>query len=89
MKMIVALLVCGFAYLVSRPALALETVKVTDGIYAFVGEKQQRSPQNLANNSTHGLIVTPEGAVLVDPGVAASRAPKCSMRRFGKSPISR
>jgi hypothetical protein len=25
--------------LLSLPALALETVKVTDGIYAFVGEK--------------------------------------------------
>lgn len=49
-------------------ALALETVKVAEGVYAFVGEKEQRSPTNLANNSTHGLIVTAEGAVLVDPG---------------------
>lgn len=49
-------------------AMSLETVKVTDGIYAFVGEKQQRSPANLANNATFGLIVTDHGAVLVDPG---------------------
>ncbi len=52
----------------SWPACALETVKVTEGIYAFVGEKQQRSAKNLANNATFGLIVTDEGAVLVDPG---------------------
>ncbi|MBN9265217.1 MAG: hypothetical protein J0I75_11775, partial [Hyphomicrobium sp.] len=40
------------------PARALETVKVTDGIYAFVGEKTQRSPLNLGNNATFGLVVT-------------------------------
>lgn len=50
------------------PAAALETVRVADGIYAFVGEKEQRSPANLANNATFGLIVTDAGAVLVDPG---------------------
>lgn len=49
-------------------AFALDTVKVADGIYAFVGEKQQRSPENLANNATFGLIVTNDGAVLIDPG---------------------
>jgi glyoxylase-like metal-dependent hydrolase (beta-lactamase superfamily II) len=52
----------------SWPTFALETVKVTDNIYAFVGEKQQRSATNLANNATFGLIVTDEGAILVDPG---------------------
>ncbi len=50
------------------PARALETVKVTDGIYAFVGEKTQRSPLNLGNNATFGLVVTTGGALLIDPG---------------------
>ncbi|KUO69389.1 MAG: hypothetical protein APF80_09270 [Alphaproteobacteria bacterium BRH_c36] len=54
--------------LLSWPALGLNTVKVADGIYAFVGEKAQRSPENLANNATFDLIVTDEGAVLVDSG---------------------
>ncbi|TDK49653.1 MBL fold metallo-hydrolase [Antarcticimicrobium luteum] len=46
----------------------LEVQPVTEGIWAIVGEKVQRSPENLANNATFGLVVTPEGAVLVDPG---------------------
>ena len=49
-------------------AQALEVQPVTDGIWAIVGEKEQRSPENLANNATFGLIVTSDGAVLVDPG---------------------
>jgi len=56
------------AFVCAWPAFALDTVKVTDGIYAFVGEKEQRSPENLANNATFGLIVTSDGAILVDPG---------------------
>ena len=47
---------------------AFEVQKVTDGVYALVGEMTQRSPANLANNSTHGVIITDEGVVLVDPG---------------------
>ncbi len=49
-------------------ASAFEVQKVTDDIYALVGEKAQRSPTNLANNSTHGVIITNDGVVLVDPG---------------------
>ena len=54
------------------PALAsaqsLELQPVTEGVWAIVGEKEQRSPENLANNATFGLVVTPEGVVLIDPG---------------------
>lgn len=49
-------------------AQALEVQPVTDGVWAIVGEKEQRSPENLANNATFGLVVTDEGAVLIDPG---------------------
>lgn len=41
---------------------------VTQDIWALVGPKEQRDADNLANNATFGLIVTPAGAVLVDPG---------------------
>lgn len=46
----------------------LEVQPVTDDVWAIVGPLEQRSPENLANNATFGLVVTPEGAVLMDPG---------------------
>lgn len=49
-------------------AADLQAQKIADGIWAIVGEKLQRSPQNLANNATFGLVETADGAVLVDPG---------------------
>jgi glyoxylase-like metal-dependent hydrolase (beta-lactamase superfamily II) len=65
---VVAVAACLMGVSFCGPARALETVKVTDGIYAFVGEKSQRSPGNLANNATFGLVVTTDGAMLIDPG---------------------
>jgi len=63
----------GSALLVAlSPAAArasnLEVQPVTDGVWAIVGEMDQRSPVNLGNNATFGLVVTDEGAVLIDPG---------------------
>lgn len=49
-------------------AKTLEVQLVTEGVWAIVGEKEQRSPENLANNATFGLVVTDEGAALIDPG---------------------
>ncbi|MEX5729008.1 glyoxylase-like metal-dependent hydrolase (beta-lactamase superfamily II) [Rhodovulum iodosum] len=46
----------------------LDIQPVTDGVWAIVGEMAQRSPENLGNNATFGLVVTGAGAVLVDPG---------------------
>ncbi|MBD3765790.1 MAG: MBL fold metallo-hydrolase [Rhodobacterales bacterium] len=56
--------------LLPLPALAdvLEVQPVTDGVWAIVGPKEQRDAANLANNATFGLVVTDEGAVLMDPG---------------------
>ena len=54
--------------LLALPANAFEVQKVSEGVYALVGEMTQRSPTNLANNSTHGVIITDDGVVLVDPG---------------------
>jgi glyoxylase-like metal-dependent hydrolase (beta-lactamase superfamily II) len=52
----------------STRAAELEVQPVTDGVWALVGEKQQRSPENLANNATFGVIETSDGVILVDPG---------------------
>lgn len=46
----------------------LEIQPVADGVYALVGDMEQRSPQNFANNATFGVVVTGDGIVLVDPG---------------------
>jgi len=60
----------GAVFLVlAGPALAgLKAVQVTETVYALVGDKGQRSPENLANNATFGVIVTGDGVVLVDAG---------------------
>jgi glyoxylase-like metal-dependent hydrolase (beta-lactamase superfamily II) len=49
-------------------AEVLKVQPVTEGVWAIVGEKEQRSPENLGNNATFGLVVTEAGAVLIDPG---------------------
>jgi len=49
-------------------AAELIVQKVTNGVYAIVGELAQRSPANLGNNATYGFVVTDEGVVLIDAG---------------------
>ena len=68
--MIRALLAAVVALASQAVALAdvLEVQPVTEDVWAIVGPLEQRSPENLANNATFGLVMTPEGAVLIDPG---------------------
>lgn len=47
---------------------ALEIEKVTDNVYALVGDMGQRSAQNLGSNATFGVIVTADGVILIDSG---------------------
>lgn len=49
-------------------AQTLRTIAVAKDVYAIVGPKEQRSPENLGNNATFGAIVTDEGVILIDPG---------------------
>ena len=49
---------------------SLEVQKVSENVYALVGETTQRSPTNFGNNSTHGVIITDEGVVLIDSGAS-------------------
>jgi len=58
----------AFAVPAFAHAQALEVQPVTNNVWAIVGEKEQRRPENLANNATFGLVVTSQGAVLIDPG---------------------
>jgi glyoxylase-like metal-dependent hydrolase (beta-lactamase superfamily II) len=50
--------------------VTLEVQKVEENVYALVGELTQRSKDNLGNNSTHGVIITDEGVILIDSGAS-------------------
>ena len=60
--------------MMATAAHALDTVKVAQGVYALVGALEQRSPENLGNNATFGVIITKAGVILVDPGGSAKGA---------------
>lgn len=49
---------------------SLDIQKVDENVYALVGELSQRSKENLGNNSTHGVIITNEGVILIDSGAS-------------------
>jgi glyoxylase-like metal-dependent hydrolase (beta-lactamase superfamily II) len=78
-------------FLMAFPSLAagLEVQRVTEDVYALVGELGQRSPQNLGNNATFGVIVTKDGVVLVDPGGshAGARAIEAALRTVTHKPV--
>ena len=57
-----------FSFSLSSVAQELQLQKVAENVYAIVGELGNRTPDNLGNNATFGLVVTAEGAVLIDPG---------------------
>lgn len=46
----------------------LKVHKLDNNVYALVGELSQRSKENLANNSTHGVVITGDGVILIDSG---------------------
>ncbi len=45
-----------------------ELVKISDRVYAIVGDTGNRTPQNFGNNATFGFIVTTDGVVVIDTG---------------------
>jgi len=72
-----------------QEASQLELVKVADGVYAIVGPLENRTPENLGNNATFGVVVTSEGVVLVDPGGTAKGAAAIEqvIRRVTDAPV--
>ena len=67
----IRVLLAAVAVLASQAVALADVLKVkpvTEDVWAIVGPLEQRSPENLANNATFGLVMTPEGAVLIDPG---------------------
>lgn len=72
--LMVPLLLLSLCSTAQAARFELEVQPVTDGVWALVGELAQRSPDNLANNATFGVIDTSAGLVLVDPGGSARGA---------------
>jgi len=68
---------------------SLEIQPVTDNVYALVGGKEQRSPDNLANNATFGVVVTNDGIVLIDPGGSRKGAEEidAAIRTISDKPV--
>lgn len=52
----------------STASAQIEIQKMSDQVYALVGDMDQRSPENLGNNSTHGVVVLKDGVLLIDSG---------------------
>ena len=73
-KIATAILSLGVLCALPTTSAALDVVQVTKNVYALVGPLEQRTPENLGNNATFGVIVTSDGVVLVDPGGSAKGA---------------
>lgn len=65
---IVVTILFGSLVSAAETAQSLRLQKVTDNIYAIVGPFGNRTPENLGNNATFGLVVTEYGVVLIDSG---------------------
>lgn len=77
MKKIIHLLI-SVALLFSTSAIAEELVikPVADRVWAIVGPLTNRSPENLGNNATFGVVETDAGVVLIDSGGSYKGAKK-------------
>jgi glyoxylase-like metal-dependent hydrolase (beta-lactamase superfamily II) len=62
----------GLLWVGAGSAFAVEVMfkAVSPGVYAYVGDTEGRTYENEALNANIGLVVTPQGAVLIDPGAS-------------------
>ena len=67
----------------------LEVQKVADTVFALVGPLGDRSPENLSNNATYGVVVTSDGVVLIDSGGTYKGAQRIheTIKSFTKQPV--
>ncbi len=67
-------LVTSSAMLKAEQASKLEVQKLSERVYALVGQRGPMSKWNFGTNATFGVIVTGQGVVLVDPGASDKAA---------------
>ena len=84
-----ALLFALCAWVVPAQAFELEAKKVTDKVYALVGDIDQRTKENLGLNNTLGFVITDEGVVLVGSGSTdeAAKLIEASVKKVTDKPI--
>ncbi len=73
----------------SRPSNRLEIQKVTDNVYALVGQRGPMSKWNFGTNATFGVIITSQGVVLIDTGASdqAARYIHKNIQKITNKPI--
>jgi glyoxylase-like metal-dependent hydrolase (beta-lactamase superfamily II) len=79
LKLLLALLILALPVSQARADGKLKLQKVTEDVYAIVGELGNRSADNLGNNATFGFVVTSAGVVLIDPGGTYQGAQKIDL----------
>lgn len=70
-------------------ALDVRFEPVADGVYAYIGDTGGRTAQNQGQNANLGLVVTPQGAVLIDSGATwqSARLVNDAVRRVTTQPV--
>lgn len=84
-----ALLLLLCSWVIPAQAFELEAQKVSDRVYALVGEIDQRNKHNLGLNNTLGFVITDEGVILVGSGGTdeAAKLIKDTVRKVTDKPI--
>ena len=80
-----------FCIMAATPVMAIDIKfnQVADNVYAFIGPTTNRTPENLGLNNNIGLVVTDEGAVLIDSGagIPSAKALKKAVALVTSQPI--
>ncbi|WP_321325380.1 MBL fold metallo-hydrolase [Thiomicrorhabdus sp.] len=75
----------------SKPVFAMEFdfKKVADKTYAYIGPLTNRTPENLGLNNNIGLVLTKQGAVLIDSGagIPSAKALEKAVKKVTDLPI--
>ncbi len=66
----IVILLLSLSTVWGRPAERIEIQKVTDTVYALVGQRGPMSKWNYGTNATFGVVITDAGVVLIDSGAS-------------------
>lgn len=66
----VVVLLLPLSYAWARPSERIDIQKVTDTVYALVGQRGPMSKWNFGTNATFGVVITSKGVVLIDSGAS-------------------